>query len=182
MAAHPEPVLFEAVCTPPRSLGRRGVALAALLILAGSVGVGGLSLALGAWPVLGFVGLEVALVLWLLARHRRWSGRVMEVVVLTGGRLVVRRSDARGRWRERAFDAYWARLSLEERPGGTSTLLLRHRGGSLEIGDLLGDEQKRSLAEALGAALRHYRNPVFDNPQLRREGAAETANPSASGS
>jgi uncharacterized membrane protein len=178
MSAHPDPVLFEAICTPPRSLGRRGGTVLALLVLAGSAGVGALCLAMGAWPVLGFVGVELALVLGLMALHRRWSRRAMEEVVLTGGRLLVRRTDAGGRRREHSLDAYWTRLSLEERPGAVSTLLLRQRGLSLEIGALLGEEQKRDLAEALGAALRRYRDPVFDNPQLR----PPPSTPSASGS
>lgn len=170
MSARPDPtVLFEAVCTPPRSLGRRGMAVVALLVLSGSAGVGVLCLALGAWPVLGFVGLEVALVFGLMAAHRRWSRRAMEVVLLAGDRLVVQRTDARGRRQEWTLDAYWTRLSVEERPGGTSALLLRRRGTCVEIGGLLGEEQKRDLTEALRAALRRYREPVFDNPQLRED-------------
>jgi uncharacterized membrane protein len=45
--------------------------------------------------------------------------------------------------------------------------VLRQRGSEVEIGRLLGDEQKRDLAGALEAALRRLREPAFDNPQLR---------------
>ena len=45
--------------------------------------------------------------------------------------------------------------------------MLRHRRRAVEVGALLGEDQKRDLAEALGAALRRCREPVFDNPQLR---------------
>jgi uncharacterized membrane protein len=41
------------------------------------------------------------------------------------------------------------------------------RGRSVELGRFLSGEEKASLAVALGEALRGYRNPVFDNPQLR---------------
>ena len=92
------------------------------------------------------------------------------------------------------LDPYWTRLRLEERPGRVSLLLLRQRQRDVEIGKLLGEEQKRDLAAALEAALRRYREPVFDNPQLREDApdvdgprwparAAEMrANRSASGS
>lgn len=167
MSARHPPILFEAICTPPRSLGRRGEAVIACCVLGASAVVGLLFLLLGAWPVVGFSGVEALLVLGLMRLYRRWSRRATEVVVLTPERLLIRRTDARGHRQDLELDPYWARLSLEERPGRVSALLLRQRRRSVEIGRLLGEEQKRDLAEALGAALRRYREPVFDNPQLR---------------
>ncbi|MDN3567542.1 DUF2244 domain-containing protein [Paeniroseomonas aquatica] len=172
MPAQPDPVLFEAICTPPRSLDARGMRLVAGFVLVASAAIGLLFLALGAWPVLGFTGLEAALVLGLLTLHRRWSLRSVEVLVLTEERLTIRRTDFQGRREELRIDPYWAQLRLEERPGRVALLVLRQRGRAVEIGKLLGDEQKRDLAGALGEALRRWRDPVFDNPQLRGEGAA----------
>ncbi|MCB4820189.1 DUF2244 domain-containing protein [Roseicella aerolata] len=169
MSAHPDRILFEAICTPARSLSRRGMAWVAGAVLLVSVAVGlGFSV-FGAWPVLGFTGLEAALLLGLMGLHRRWAARSMEVLVLTEERLLIRRTDARGRREELVLDPYWARLRLEERPGRVSLLVLRQRQREVEIGTLLGEEQKRDLAAALEAALRRYREPVFDNPQLREE-------------
>ena len=167
MSARHPPILFEAICTPPRSLGARGEAVIAGCVLTASAGVAVVFLVLGAWPVVGFTGLEAALVLAMMRLYRRWSRRATEVVVLTPDRLLIRRTDARGRQQDLEMDPYWARLSLEERPGRVSALLLRQRRRCVEIGRLLGEEQKRDLADALGAALRRYREPVFDNPQLR---------------
>ena len=99
----------------------------ALFVVAASGAVATLLFALGAWPVIGFTGLEVLLVLGLLWRHRRGGRRAMEVLVLAGDRLVVRRTDARGRREEVALDAYWTRVSLEERPGTAGRLLLTER-------------------------------------------------------
>jgi uncharacterized membrane protein len=171
MPAQPEsaspPVLFEAICTPARSLGRRGMRVLSVALLGLSAATGGMFLALGAWPILGFTGVEALLVLGLMTMHRRWSARAMEVLILTGEQLTIHRTDGRGRRQEIAIDPYWARLRLEERPGRVSLLVLRQRGSEVEIGRLLGDEQKRSLAGALDEALRRLREPVFDNPQLR---------------
>jgi uncharacterized membrane protein len=172
MSAHPpplpEPVLFEAVCTANQSLGSRGMAAVAVLVVAASGAVATLLFALGAWPVIGFTGLEVLLVLGLLWRHRRGGRRAMEVLVLVGDRLVVRRTDVRGRREEMALDAYWTRVSLQERPGTAGRLLLtERRGRGMEVGNLLGDAERRELASMLAEALRRYREPVFDNPQLR---------------
>ncbi len=160
-------MLFEAVCTANQSLGKRGMAAVASLVIVASTAVAALFVALGAWPVIGFAGAEVLLVLGLLSLHRRRGRRALEVLALVNDRLVVRRTDARGRREEVALDAYWARVSLEERPGTAGRLLLTERRRRVEVGGLLGDAERRELAAMLDEALRRYREPVFDNPHLR---------------
>jgi uncharacterized membrane protein len=139
----------------------------AVFVVAASTAVATLFSFLGAWPVIGFTGLEVLLVLGLLSLHRRGGRRAMEMLAIAGGRLVVRRTDTRGRREEVTLDAYWTRVSLEERPGAVSRLLLTERRRGVEVGGLLGDAERRELAAMLAEALRRYREPVFDNPQLR---------------
>lgn len=166
-APQAEPILFEATCTPPEGLDRTGMRVVAGLVIGFSALVGMLFAWLGAWPILGFAGVEAALVLGLLSLHRRWARRSVEVLQLVGGRLTISRTDWRGRREELALDPYWARLTIEERPGRVSRLILRHRQRAVEVGALLGEDQKQDLARALEAALKRYRTPVFDNPQLR---------------
>lgn len=162
-----EPVLFEATTTPPPGLSLRGLRILAAGVVFASLLVGCLFAWLGAWPILGFTGAEAALVLGLLALHRRWSRRRSETLTLADGMLTIRRTDWRGRREVLSLNPYWTRLALEERPGRVSALLLRHHRKAVEIGANLGEEQKRDLAGALDDALRRYRSPVFDNPQLR---------------
>lgn len=167
MSGAGETILFEAVTKPPAALSARGLRwLCALAAVAAAVPAILFTL-MGAWPVLGFLGLEVAVVLGLVAMHRRWSRAAVESVQLTEGRLLVRRTDGRGRQENAELEAYWAQLTLEERPGAAPVLTASARGRTAEIGRFLAAEEKRALAEALQAALRRYRDPRFDNPQLR---------------
>lgn len=167
MASGSDAVLFEAVSTPPQSFSRRGFrALAALLVLAASI-PSLVFLWLGAWPVLGFLGGEVMLVLVLVARHARWSGRMVETVLLTEGSLIVTHTDRRGRRQEVSLEPYWTRVALRDDPGRAGDLVLSQHGRRVAIGLHLAAEEKRELAAALDNALRRYRTPVFDNPQLR---------------
>ena len=46
-------------------------------------------------------------------------------------------------------------------------LVLRRKGVSEEIGQALGEPEKRDLARSLIRVLQRLHNPVFDNPQLR---------------
>lgn len=167
MAPPDETVLLHVVCTPPQSFSARGfrVLVALLALFAGLTAT--LFLVLGAWPILPFLGVEVGFALALVVVHARRSARIMEVVTLTPGRLLVTRSDARGRRTELVLDPYWARAVYRPDPAHAGVLKLESRGRSAEVGRHLGAEDKASLHEALAGALARARQPVFDNPQLR---------------
>jgi uncharacterized membrane protein len=163
MPASAGQILFEAVCTPPRSLTRRGFRALAVLLTALSSLPALLFLLLGAWPVLGFLGAEVVLMLTLVALHVRWSRRISETLVLTPEALTISRTDHRGRRRIIRIDPYWARLGRDS--GGRPAVLQRDQ--STAIGLPLAEAEREALAEALGQALARWRRPDFDNPQLR---------------
>lgn len=171
-------VHFEAVVTPHRSLGTRGlrVLMAAILLLSGVISAG-LWWA-GAWPAVGINGAEVVLALLLLRRNAR-QRRACEMLVLSDSGLRVVRTDARGRRQEWVLPPAWLRVGLEERQGRAPALVLRARGARLEVAQVLGEAEKRDLAEALRAALDRWRNPVFDNPQLRPAAVSPPAEPSS---
>lgn len=164
-ASPADPVLFEAVVTPHRSLSLRGqrVLAGSLLGLSGIIGAG--LWFLGAWPVLGFNGLEVGLAIWLLRRNA--NATASEVITLSEAGLRIARTDARGTRTEQSVPAAWLQVVLEERPGRAPLLVLVQRGVRTEVGAALGEHERRDLAEALRAALHRWRTPSFDNPQLR---------------
>jgi uncharacterized membrane protein len=167
MSSAPETILFEAVSTPPRSLSARGLRWLFGLSVAGTLPPALLFSVLGAWPVLGFYSLELTVVLGAVALHRHWSARAVETVRLTEGRLSVVTANGRGGLKEAELEPYWTEVMLVEETGGVARLALVQRGRRVELGCFLSAEEKRDLARALAAALRQYRNPVFDNPQLR---------------
>lgn len=167
MAAPAEPVLFQAICTPPRSFTPRAFRVLVVLLGASAGLIAALVLALGAWPVLPILGIEVGFVLALVVMHARRSARTMEVVVLTAGRLSVSRTDARGRREEVRLDPYWARAVYRENPAHAGVLLVESRGRSVEIGRHLTAEEKAGLQRALAEALAAARQPDFDNAHLR---------------
>ena len=168
----PLPVLFEAVTTPQRSGTPRAFAVLSGLLLTASGTTATVFFLMGAWPILGFLGLEVPLVLLLLALHHRRAGRASEIVSLMEDSLRIRRTDPGGRSESFELQPYWTRVDLREDPATAGTLRLRCRGRSVEIGRWLAQEEKRDFARALSDALRQYREPRFDNPQLREDGRA----------
>ncbi len=150
-------VFFDAVLQPHRSLSHRGVmwVLAALgvpLLVLGTA-----FMAIGAWPVLGFCGLEFMLLCGAFAINRR-DGRAYELVRLSDSGLEIRRIDPRGRvrgqWR---LQPNWLRISMDDPPGHDSQLVLSSHGRSLVIGAFLTPEERLELARALRRAIDDWR-------------------------
>ncbi len=161
-----EAPIFEAVIVPHRSLSRRGrwLLVGALALLCGINAA--IFVHLGAWPVAGFAAGEVLLAAVMLHINAQ-RARASEVVLLTEQALRITRTDVHGRRQERSLPAGWLSATLEELPGRVPRLMLRVGGREEEIGTSLGEAEKRDLAAALKRALHRWRNPVFDNPQLR---------------
>ena len=157
--------LFEAIVTPHRSLSQRGI-----FILLGCLGTASLSVTLlfwylGAWPIAGFNGVEMAVAAALLRHHAR-TRRVREVLRLTQDSVHIDRFDINGAHTQASLPAAWLNVHLEEKPGRVPGLFLTTHGHREEVARVLGETQKRDLAEALRTALYRLRNPVFTNPQL----------------
>lgn len=164
--AKAEPVLFEAVIVPHRSLSLTGLRVLLAVVLLSCAGSAAAFVAIGAWPVGVFAGAELLLAAYLFHLHMR-AARASEMLLLTSGGLRIVHTAPDGATTTRLLPADWMAVRLEERPGRVPALLLRTRGTSVEVGRELGEAAKRSLADALAEALERRRNPVFDNPQLR---------------
>ncbi|HEX5325270.1 MAG TPA: DUF2244 domain-containing protein [Acetobacteraceae bacterium] len=161
-----DPVLFEAVIVPHRSLSPRGLRIL-ICVICGLCSLTALRfLLIRAWPVIGFSVIEVGLavlLLWINARRVRET----ELVLLSESGLEIVRTDASGRKQTVSLPHAWLQVLMEERDGRIPRLLLAARGLRHEIASSLGEAEKRDLAGALSAALHRLHHPIFDNPQLR---------------
>jgi uncharacterized membrane protein len=152
----PEPPLFQALITPHRSLEPRGfvLLLTALACLSFAAGLG--FFLIGAWPVVGFLGLDVLLV-WLAFRLNYRHARQFERLRLSRDSLTVERQDYYGARRHWTFQPAWLRVELERPPEHDSALYLASHGRRFAIGGFLSAEEKLALAEALDAGLMQAR-------------------------
>lgn len=155
------PVRFDAVLQPHASLGPRGFLL--FMALLGTISfIAGVSFVMvGAWPVFGFMGLDVLLV-YLAFRVNYRSSRRYETLKLTDDSLTVLRVSPNGRRRRFRFQPYWLQVDMDDPPQPGSPLVLRSHGRELEIGKFLTPEEKLDLAKALRAELDSLRT----GPQL----------------
>jgi uncharacterized membrane protein len=148
-----EPAIFSAIITPHRSLSRAGFILLMLTIGGLSFISGILFLLVGAWPVFGFLALNVALVYWAFRANYR-AARAYEKVTVTASELTVRKVNQRGGVREWTLNPVWVRLDrIEHEEFGIERLYLTSHGRRLSIAGFLGAEEKASFARALSSAL-----------------------------
>lgn len=157
-------IFFERVLLPHRSLPPRGFHLMMLLLGLLSIVIGIIFVSLGAWPVFGFFGLDVA-ALYLAFRLSYRGARRREVLRLAGDDFTVERIDIYGERRVWRFQPFWLRVILEEHPDESNRLLVASHGKSLVIADFLGAPMRRELAAAIRHALARWRAAL--NPAHR---------------
>ena len=159
-----QPKLFSARLTPHRSLNRTGFLVLMTFIGAVSFVAGIAFLLMGAWPVLGFFGLDVLVIYWAFRINFR-SADATEDIVVTPSELRVRRVSHRGRLIEWSFNPLWVQLEQTGDPEfGIEHLYLVSRGRRVSVGHFLGPDEKASFAKALLAALQTAKRGITYNP------------------
>lgn len=127
------------------SLSSSGRLLVFGFILVVSLGIAsGFSLIFGAWPILPFAGMEMAVLyaaFWYVDRH---AGDY-ERVTIRGSMVSIEVHDGRERVRHE-MNRYWARVVYA--PDG-SRLALRSHGREMEIGRHLCNADRRKMAAEL---------------------------------
>lgn len=145
--------IFAAVLSPHRSLGRRGFIAVMTVLSAMSLFVGLIFWSIGAWPIPGFLGLDVALV-YAAFRLSYRQARAAEEIRLTRSSLVVRHITANGRSAETGLNPYWARLEVDRHPEfGVLGMTIAWQGYRLAVGRFLGPKEREKFAREFGAAL-----------------------------
>src|SRR5580704_15409554 len=148
-----EPVLFSALLTPHRSLNRTGFVLVMTFLSVISFATGIAFLIMGAWPVFGFLGLDV-LAIYIAFRINFGRARAREEITVTPSELRLRRVSHRGHVVEWVLNPLWVRLDeVCHEEFGTERLYLLSRGRRVSVGSFLGAEEKASFANALRAGL-----------------------------
>ena len=147
-----DPLIFDALLSPHRSLSPHGFVILLAAVCAVAFVASMVFFLAGAWPVVGFLGLDVALI-YLAFRINYRRGRMHETLALTQRDLTVRRVDHRGRVASWRFQPTWLQVLIDDPPEHHSQLVLRSHGRSLVIGAFLSPAERSDLAKELRHAL-----------------------------
>jgi uncharacterized membrane protein len=152
-----QPCYFDAELVPHRSLSPRGFRIMMGVVIAANLTVGSIFYFSGAWPIFGFMGLDVGLLYFLFRLNYR-SAQLMESLRLTDEVLEVRRRFPGGEELRWTFEPYWLRVEIDDPPGHDSKLVLAARRRRLTVGSFLTPEERAEVASALRQALYRQRN------------------------
>ncbi|WP_395647219.1 DUF2244 domain-containing protein [Terricaulis sp.] len=138
---------MDATLRPNRSLSRQAFKLMLLAVIVANAGVAAVFLAHGAFPVAGFLGLDV-LALWLAFHMNYRSGKRRELVRIGPNRVHVAAIDPDGVATHWVLNPVWARVLRE----GTG-VLIRAGAGQMRVGAFLSPKECDAFAQALNTAI-----------------------------
>jgi len=147
-----EDVLLDAHVRPNRSLGGPAflALMAALAVISFTAGLA--FLLIGAWPVMGFFGLDV-LIVWLAFRLNYRDGRRLERIHITSEFIHVMRRWPTGYETLYRLPAVWTRLVVDQENEPDVQPRLTAMGKHLLVGSVLSPRERRELAAAIREAL-----------------------------
>jgi uncharacterized membrane protein len=142
---------------PHRSLSARGFGVLMGLLCAVSFVAGIVFLSVGAWPVIGFLGVDILLV-WIAFRVNYARGRAHERLTLHADRLEIERVDHWGRRQCSSLEPYWLTVELADRGAAAPLVQLRSHGRTTVVGAFLPVGERAELARLLEDALGSWRH------------------------
>ncbi len=150
----PEQPRWAVTLTPHRSLSQQSFVIVMIILVGLNLGAGIMFLAIGAWPVMGFMGLDVAIA-WYAFKRNFADAERSERIVIEGDRVTLTRLAKSHPPHVSTFNRVWLRVELEydEARELVGRLLLHSHGQATEIASFLGADERRSLAAELRLAL-----------------------------
>ncbi|RYD99117.1 MAG: DUF2244 domain-containing protein [Sphingomonadales bacterium] len=158
-------VYLDAVLEPPRSLSPRGFNRVMMIFGSISFLASLLFLSLGAWPVMGFMGLEI-LVLWWVFRYSFRAQRARTYVRVTADAIDVRKVDGWGRERRASLVSHFARVEFDRAADGPNALRVAASQRAYVVGEFLTPRERETFARRLAQAISDARRERYSGDQL----------------
>jgi len=144
---------------PHSSLGKQGFLVLMLFVSFVSFASGAFFVYLGAWPVMGFFGIEV-LLLYGAFRLNYFSARRVEELEISSDCFKLTKISAKGHASEVSLNPYWLRFELKPSrhdPEVPGDLIISSHGKSYHIGSFLSPEERACLFDAVSGVLDRHR-------------------------
>lgn len=141
------PLFLDAVLRPHRSLSFAAFKLMLAVVILVNVVIAAVFISQGAYPVAGFLGLDV-LALWIAFRINYRAARAEEHVRVAPAQLHLERRDPSGFSRHWVLNPIWAQVSQDN-----SGVAIRSGKQAMRVATFLSPDERRAFAIALREAL-----------------------------
>ncbi len=149
--------VLDLVLRPHRSLSPAGFWAVMVTVVGFSFVAGIVFWSLGAWPVVGFLGLD-ALLVYIAFRASYAAGRTYERIRLSPDSFVIERVSAAGRRESVSLQPYWLRVELADEPAPENHLRVWSHGRAYTLGAFLPPKERAEVAGILRAGLARIRS------------------------
>ena len=148
-------LLLNITILPYRSLSKRSFRNLMLVVCFIFFSIGVFFWSLGAWPVFGFLGLDVIL-LYLAFKINYKSGEIFENLKLFNSNLLVTRSFPSGKSQSWSLEPYWTRVEISKNFPNDQKLVLKSKDKVVLLGSFLNLNDKKKLMKKINEALKEY--------------------------
>lgn len=148
-------LFFDITVLPYRSLSKKSFKnlMIAVCFIFFSIGV--FFWSIGAWPVFGFLGLDV-LLLYLAFKINYKNGEVFENLKLFNSNLLITRCFPSGKSQTWNLEPYWTKVEISKSFSNDQRLILRSRDKVVLLGSFLNLNDKKKLMRKINEALKKY--------------------------
>lgn len=114
----------------------------------------------GAWPVMGFFGLDLALLYWAFKASYR-QGELTERIYLDGAKMTIERS--RPGFQSQAWTLHpsWVQVSVDDPEEHHAALKLRDRSTAIELGSFLPPRERSQVADVIRDGLERRKRALL---------------------
>ncbi len=152
-------IRFSRVLRPHRSSSERAVKIVTGFVLCLFIPTGMVFLLVGAWPVFGFMGLEVIALIFAL-RYNHKVGSAFEAITLTDNEFRHSKVNHWGKRKHTSFQPQWLQVRIDE---PSQQLIAGTHGKRVVIGKFLTDDEREELCTVLIEEIRRLGDVQFNN-------------------
>lgn len=149
-------IRFSRVLRPHRSSSERAVKIVSMFVFFLFMPTGTVFLLLGAWPVFGFMGLEVAALIFAL-RYNHRVGSAFETVTLSDTEFRFSKVDHWGKRQHWSFQPHWLKVRVDD---ASKQLICGTHGRHVTIGKFLTADEREDLCARLSEEVRRLNIPA----------------------
>mgnify|MGYP001186512070 CR=1 FL=1 len=138
---------------PNNSLSQKGFYILMIFITLPCLFIGGMFFFMGAWPVLGFMGLELILI-YIFFKILFHKNNFYEHVTLDKSKFNIHYSNKNKIFNTIVLEPTWIKVNIENK---NKTLIISTHGKTIELGKCLALKEKTNLAETIKSALINWK-------------------------
>jgi uncharacterized membrane protein len=147
-----EKVFLDMTILPYRSLSKKGFKILMLIVSFIFFTIGVFFLCIGAWPVFGFLGLDVLLLYYAFKINYK-SGEIYETIKILRNNFLVTRNFPSGKKQSWALNLYWAKVEILNTGRHKHSLIVKSKEKIVLLGSFLNYKDKKKLFGLIEDAL-----------------------------